>query len=462
MSSSAVQHVSECFIKPLFPIQESKQICYLTTWDIAMLSMHYIQKGLLFKKPPTPNNHQDFIHNLLENLKQSISLALFHLYPLSGRLVTQKTQEPPSYSVFVDCSNDNPGARFIYGTLDATIYDILSPVDHPPVVDSLFDLDRAINHDGHTMPLLSIQVTELVDGVFVGCSMNHCIGDGTSFWNFFNVWSEIFQAREKGRDVVMSRQPFHNRWFLEGCGPLINLPFKHHDEFTSRFEAPKLRERFFHFSAESIAKLKAKANEEANTNEISSFQSLSAFLWRSVTRARGLAHDQKVSCKFAINNRPRIKPPLLQEYFGNSVDVVSTETTVGKLLENDLGWAAWKVHTLVVNHDDREAREIIGKWLESPIVYQLGRHFDPFSVVMSSSPRFNMYGNEFGMGKAVAVLSGYANKFNGNVTAYEGYEGGGSMVLAVSLLPDAMRALELDDDFMNVVSVANFDKASLK
>jgi hypothetical protein len=142
--------------------------------------------------------------------------------------------------------------------------------------------------------------------------------------------------------------------------------------------------------------------------------------------------------------------------------VVSTETTVGKLLENDLGWAAWKVHTLVVNHDDREAREMIGKWLESPIVYQLGRHFDPFSVVMSSSPRFNMYGNEFGMGKAVAVLSGYANKFNGNVTAYEGYEGGGSMVLAVSLLPDAMRALELDDNFMNVVSVANFDKASLK
>jgi hypothetical protein len=30
------------------------------------------------------------------------------------------------------------------------------------------------------------------------------------------------------------------------------------------------------------------------------------------------------------------------------------------------------------------------------------------------------------------------------------------MVLAVSLLPDAMRALELDENFMNVVSVANF------
>ncbi|RHN70301.1 putative shikimate O-hydroxycinnamoyltransferase [Medicago truncatula] len=463
--SSSVRLVSECFIKPLHPIEDSKQSCYLTSWDIAMSSMHYIQKGLLFKKPTiSPNNQQDFIEKLLEKLKHSFSHALFHFYPLSGRLVTHKTQDPPSYTIFVDCSNDNTRARFIYATLDATIYDIhkainqdAPPVDDPPIVDSLFDLDRAINHDGHTMPLLSIQVTELGDGVFIGCSMNHCIGDGTSFWNFFNIWSEIYQAQAKDHDVLISHQPFHNRWFLEGYGPLINLPFKHFNEFTSRFEAvPKLKEKFFHFSAESIAKLKAKANKESNTNEISSFQSLSAFVWRSVTCARRLKHDQKTSCKLAINNRSRIKPPLPQEYFGNSVDVVSTETTVGELLENDLGWAAWKVHTLVVNHDDREVREMLKKWLESPVVYQLGRHFDPFSVVMSSSPRFNMYGNEFGMGKAVAVLSGYANKFDGNVTAYEGFEGGGSMDLAVSLLPNAMSALESDEDFMNAVSVVNF------
>ena len=39
----------------------------------------------------------------------------------------------------------------------------------------------------------------------------------------------------------------------------------------------------------------------------------------------------------------------------------------------------------------------------------------PYCVMMGSSPRFNMYGNEFGMGKGVAVRSGYANKFDGKV-----------------------------------------------
>ena len=53
MTSSIAQRVSECFIKPLHPIEDSNQICYLTGWDIAMSSMHYIQKGLLFKKPTT-------------------------------------------------------------------------------------------------------------------------------------------------------------------------------------------------------------------------------------------------------------------------------------------------------------------------------------------------------------------------------------------------------------------------
>jgi len=45
-----------------------------------------------------------------------------------------------------------------------------------------------------------------------------------------------------------------------------------------------LRERIFHFSAESVVKLKDKANQEPNTSVISSFQFLMTVL-RSITRA---------------------------------------------------------------------------------------------------------------------------------------------------------------------------------
>ncbi|KAL2901270.1 hypothetical protein RDABS01_026352 [Bienertia sinuspersici] len=74
-----------------------------------------------------------------------------------------------------------------------TVSDILTPKHVPVLVQSFFDHDRAVNHDGHHRSLLTIQVTELLDGVFIGCSMNHALGDRTSYWN---VWSEIHRATD--------------------------------------------------------------------------------------------------------------------------------------------------------------------------------------------------------------------------------------------------------------------------
>jgi len=148
-----------------------------------------------------------------------------------------------------------------------------------------------------------------------------------------------------------------------------------------------------------------------------------------------------------------MEPPLAEEYFGNSIHTLGAGTArSGELLGNGLGWAAWKLHLAVVNHNDRVVLGWMREWLECPLIYQLGRYFDPYCVMMGSSPRFNMYGNEFGMGKAVAVRSGYANKFDGKVTSYPGNEGGGSVDLEVCLSPLVMTALESDQEFMDSAS----------
>lgn len=174
----------------------------------------------------------------------------------------------------------------------------LQQIDVPLLLQSLFYLNKAVNYDGHTLPLLSIQVTELLDGVFIACSFNHSIGDGTSFWNFFNMWSEIFQTPPSDGDgiISISRPPILERWFPDGIGPIVNFPFTHPDQYINRFEAPELRKRIFHFSAKSIADLKAKPNAEWDAKEISSFQSLSALVWRAITRARLIPRDQSTSC----------------------------------------------------------------------------------------------------------------------------------------------------------------------
>ncbi|KAB2023469.1 hypothetical protein ES319_D06G021000v1 [Gossypium barbadense] len=412
MEQSTVRIISECYVTPQHFSDQSKQPYYLTTWDLVMLSVQYIQKGLLYTKPEN-SCEENLINNVLDRLKQSLSIALVHFYPLSGRLVTKIEENPVSFPV------------------DLSVSDIVSPTYVPLVVQSFFDHDRAINYDGHTRPLLSIQVTELVDGVFIGCSMNHVLGDGATFWHFFNTLSEIFQAQG---DTKM----------------------KISHEFITRFEAPELLERMFHFSAKSIAKLKERANTESNTTKISSFQSLSAFVWRSITKARRFPNETVTGCRLAINNRSRLEPALPQDYFGNSIQTVRAVTTASELLDHNLGWAAWKLHQAVVNHTDKQVCGFVNGWLDSPFIYQIAQLFDPQSVMFGSSPRFNMYENEFGLGKALMLRSGYAHKFDGKVSSYPGREGGGSVDLEICLPPSSMKALESDEEFMSVVSADVF------
>ncbi|CBI19493.3 unnamed protein product, partial [Vitis vinifera] len=174
MATPTVRLISECFIKPKFTSEETNEPCYLTPWDLAMLSVNYIQKGLLFSKPPDVDDPQNFMATLLDKLKDSLALTLDHFYPLAGRLATKKED----------------------------------------IIQSFFDHDRVINHDGRTLSLLSIQITELVDGIFIGCSINHSMGKNSS--------------------ITLSRPPILKRWFPDGYGPIINLPFTHHDEFIKQ------------------------------------------------------------------------------------------------------------------------------------------------------------------------------------------------------------------------------------
>ncbi|KAJ0776542.1 putative quinate O-hydroxycinnamoyltransferase [Helianthus annuus] len=454
MESANVKTISDCFIKPKFITAQAKKPTYFSPWDLAMINVNYIQKGLLY---PLPDDQNFSITTFLDDLKDSLSATLTHFHPLAARLATLKQQNPPSLAIFINPDN-SPGARFIHSSVNLTVDDILTPNDVPLVVQSFFDHHKAIDHDGHeqSLLLLSVQVTELIDGIFIGCSINHMVVDGTSFWHFFNSWSEIFRSK-RGNDLLdpILRPPVIERWVPAGSEPILTLPFAHEDEFIDRPNPPVLRERIFRFSSDSLAKLKAKVNSECNTTKISTLQSLSALVWRCMTRARQFPAEKETGCRLAVNNRRRLSPPLPDNYFGNCIQLLRVTTTTGELLDQGIGWTAWRLHEAVINHGDKEIREYIDSWVKSPFVYKMGVFFVGDSIQMGSSPRFDMYGNEFGLGKGLAVLSGYANKFDGKVTLYAGQKGGGSMDLEVCMLPENMAAFESDEEFMSVVRGEN-------
>ncbi|XP_030537197.1 BAHD acyltransferase DCR [Rhodamnia argentea] len=431
----------------------------LSVSDLPMLSCHYIQKGVLLSAPPLLN-----FSDLVLLFKRALSLTLSHFPALAGRLSTD-----PLGHVHILCND--AGVDFIEAKAKhLTVRGVLSPDrDVPDCVKQFFAFDRTVSYNGHFLPLLAVQITELADGVFVGCTVNHAVTDGTSFWHFFNAFAEAAQGSKRP-----SNSPdFHRENVFISPSAVLRLPSGGPAATFSQDEP--LRERIFHFSRAAILKMKLVANSagvspavaeimgkqsndgfKAGNNkvaptEISSFQSLCGKLWRSVTRARKLAPSKITTFRMAVNCRHRLEPRLEPYYFGNAIQSIPTVASAGELLSHDLGWCAGLLHRNVVAHGDATVRRGVEGWEREPRLFPLG-NFDGASITMGSSPRFPMYENDFGWGRPLAVRSGRANKFDGKISAFPGREGGGSVDLEVVLAPETMAGLENDVEFMQYVS----------
>ncbi|KAJ7962268.1 HXXXD-type acyl-transferase family protein [Quillaja saponaria] len=282
---------------------------------------------------------------------------------------------------------------------------------------------------GVSKSLLAVQVTELVDGFFIGCSLNHSAADGTSFWHFFNTWSEISRSMGFGAKPISQIPPnFERHSFFNG---ILELPvkFSFPDDTELNIQSSgdngnsiQLKQRVFRFSKEKIAELKAKANSQMGTSKISSFQALLAHIWQCVTRNRPVDDEDVVKYNVIVGTRSRLQPPLPPQYFGSAALIRSVKATAGELKKPEaLGWAAWEIHKLT--------------------------HI----LTTGSSPRFDVYGNDFGWGRPVAVRSGGANKSDGKITVFEGAEEG-SIQFEVCLSAKTLQALGEDVDFMATIS----------
>ncbi|KAF7845593.1 putative acetyltransferase [Senna tora] len=162
-------------------------------------------------------------------------------------------------------------------------------------------------------------------------------------------------------------------------------------------------ERVFHFTKQKIAELKAKANEEVNVYNkitISSLQALITHIWGCVVRHQHLDPQEQVTLIIAIGARQRIlDPPLADNYFGNALHVSSLRMKAGELVEGGLGKGGLEMNKLIGSHTEEKLKSYYEGWVKNPVVGGVGKH----TVVISSSPRFDVYGNDFGWGKPVAL-----------------------------------------------------------
>ncbi|KAG4121349.1 hypothetical protein ERO13_D11G201000v2 [Gossypium hirsutum] len=296
----------------------------LTPWDLRFLQIGHIQKGLLFPKPKAPLQENDTENTLIHHLKTSLSHTLHYFPPLAGRLATTQ-HEDDTISFFIDCNN--AGASFTHAVADGvTISDIIKPVCVPTIIHSFFPLNGLANFEGTRNPVLGIQVTDLADGIFIGCTINHVVVDGTSFWHFLNSWSEI----SKG-SIHLSKPPVFQRWFPDDTDIPIRIPRS----------AVKLKQS--NEELESILPgLKERLNTEMGTN-ISSLQALLSHIWRSVIRNKRFDPNEETTYRVVVGARPRL-PELPDNYFGNAILGVLVTMKAKELLEQGTGNAAWTMN----------------------------------------------------------------------------------------------------------------------
>ncbi|KAF3518070.1 hypothetical protein DY000_02061333 [Brassica cretica] len=276
--------------------------------------------------------------------------------------------------------------------------------------------------------------------------------DGTSFWSFFKTWTEICSARKMFPSLSL------RGCFLDGIIDYpIRVPFSETvSPLVSSSLPPNLQKNIFRFTSRNISELKAKTNDEVGGSDedlkISSFQVVLAHMWRSIIKNSGLSPEELIQCKLAMDLRRRLNPPLEKECFGNMVGLATTTTTAGEMLNNGLHWAALQLNKTVRSQTNEEFKRFAENWVKNPKIPN-GLMVNN-SLVVASSPRFNVFGNDFGWGKPIAVRAGPGIAGHGKILVYPGTDEG-SMEIHTSLWSHVLQKLLADEDFLQHVVCIN-------
>ncbi|BBN17195.1 shikimate O-hydroxycinnamoyltransferase [Marchantia polymorpha subsp. ruderalis] len=167
---------------------------------------------------------------------------------------------------------------------------------------------------------------------------------------------------------------------------------------------PPMAVEVFKFTREQLTTLKKKAMEGGNQVPYSTYEMLSAHIWRCVSEARGIKGSQQSKLYIATDGRSRIIPPLPKGYFGNVIFTATPITTAGELLENPTHFGASKIHECVARMDDDYLKSALDYLEMQPDLSKLVRGAHTFrspNLGITSWARLPLYEADFGWGRPI-------------------------------------------------------------
>ncbi|KAH9602655.1 hypothetical protein KSS87_014121 [Heliosperma pusillum] len=291
--------------------------------------------------------------NAAKVIKESLSKVLVHYYPLAGRLALSSDKK-----LIVDCTGEGP--FFVEADVNCSMLELLGLASVDPMVlnNLIYEVPDAKNI--FETPILTIKVTKFQCGAFaVGMAMNHCMADGKSAAEFVNSWGET------ARELPLTIPPYLDRTILKARDPpRVEFPQKEFLDIkdisnTGDLYLEEIAYGAFAFDPEKIGRMKNKALESGSLDKCSTFEVLSALVWRSRCKALKMQPDQMTKLLFAADGRSRFDPVLPKGFFGNGMVLTVALCKAGDLLENPLSFAVELVQNAVKLVTDSYMRSAI-------------------------------------------------------------------------------------------------------
>lgn len=229
--------------------------------------------------------------------------------------------------------------------------------------------------------------------------MNHCMFDGIGAMEFVNDWGEL------ARGLPLKTPPFMDRTILKARNP-PKPEFPHH-EFAEINDVSNSAElyrqemiyRSFSFDPEKLEHLKKKALEDGALKKCTTFEALSAFVWRSRSEALDLSPDQQTKLLFAVDGRQRFQPPIPEKFFGNAIVLTNSLCKAGELADNPLSFTVKLVQDAVQMVTDGYMRSAIDFFEATRVRPSLAA-----TLLITTWSKLSFYTTDFGWGEP--VLSG--------------------------------------------------------
>ncbi|CAA2966482.1 omega-hydroxypalmitate O-feruloyl transferase-like [Olea europaea subsp. europaea] len=326
-------------------------------------------------------------------IKDALSKVLVHYYPLAGRLTIS-----PEMKLIVDCTGE--GAVFVEAEADCKLEDLGDITRPDPITlgKLVYDIPGAKNI--LEIPPLVAQVTKFKCGGFVlGLCMNHCMFDGIGAMEFVNSWGET------ARGLKLKVPPFMDRSILKARNP-PKLEFPHHEyaeiediSSTTELYKEEMLYKSFCFDSEKLEHLRKKALEDGNLEKCTTFEALSAYVWKARSKALNMKQDQQTKLLFAVDGRSRFEPPIPEGYFGNAIVLTNSLCKAGELVDNPFSFTVKLVQEAV--------KMVTDGYMRSAIDYFEATRARPSltaTLLITTWSRLSFHTTDFGWGEP--VLSG--------------------------------------------------------